>query len=106
MKIIKQLSLLLLSIVLILGVCGCMKKDKIDYRTQAYNYAKNSLSEKYSREFEIKDLERKDSGVFRTEEYIGIAYPTDSEKERFTIWVNPKEKTVVRPSTTVLSIFL
>lgn len=72
-----------------------MEKKSINYTDEAYNYAKDFLQRKYDRKFEIENLERKDSGAFRTREYIGIAYPIDSNDDKFTVWVNLKEKTVI-----------
>ncbi len=95
MKHMKKAICFIMIILIAIGSCGCMGKEKVNYSDEAYNCAKEFLQKKYDKEFEIENLERKDSGVFRTKEYIGIAYPIDSNDDKFTVWVNPKEKTVV-----------
>lgn len=95
MKTVRSIALLLMVGIIMFGACACMGKEKVNYSDEAYNYAKEFLQKKYDKEFEIENLERKDSGIFRTKEYIGVAYPIDSKDDKFTVWVNPKEKTVV-----------
>ena len=59
MKTIKQLSLLLLSIILILGVCGCMNtiKEQVGHSNAEYIEAiEKYLAQKYSLSFMVESL--------------------------------------------------
>lgn len=93
---IKKFCALLFILTFTIGFVGCAKnKAKVNYKESALVQGKEFLFEKYGLEFEIEGLERKDSGAVRTKEYIGTAYPVNSPDEKFTIWVDPKEKTTV-----------
>lgn len=51
MKIIKQLSLLLLSIILILGVCGCMEQKNHEFEI---SNIKEIIEQRYNEEFTVE----------------------------------------------------
>lgn len=75
----KWLICIVLSMLMMLGVCGCMDKGK-DYKkvTDAY------LKEKYAEEFEMVKLSREFSGDVGT--YIRAVYLSKRYDEKFTVY--------------------
>ena len=94
----KYIILSLYIFILIIGVCGCMKRNtntNVNYADSAVSFAKDELKKRYSLDFEIEDLSKRENGPFKTKEYIGYAYIPGDSAEKFTIWVNMDERTVI-----------
>lgn len=80
MKIIKQLSLLLISIVLVLGVCGCVKKDKIQTDDIILK-----LENKYNDTFTLLSS----GNELWTEDYSELIFISDKLNDEVVVWVYP-----------------
>lgn len=83
-------------LVLMLGVCGCMKKPNNDRTVlSASELAKEELKEKYAYSFEVIELSRRSNGPLKNNEYVGYAYLVNRPNEKFTIWVDQEDENVV-----------